>query len=440
MILLGDNREQLATLPAGCVHCCVTSPPYYALRSYLPNDHPDKHLELGSEKTPDEYLANQVNVFRAVRRVLRNDGLLFVNLGDSYSANKHGSKDGDLLNMPHRFALAMIADGWFHRDTIIWHKKSPMPSSQNGVRWEKCKVKVAKGNTPPNDREFMHGCQGAKHSKSAYENILAEWADCPGCPKCIPNGGLILRRGRFRTTTAHEYIFMFAKSKLYYANAEQVREKATCRGPGNKDMGKYEDYDRNDSTQRRQLGKASGALSDAVETRIPRSVMTFPNEPYSRAHFATYPSSLPRFAIEMATSAHGCCPACGAQYAPIVEKERVPTRPGVNNVIDESGMSNRDPERHIQRVNVLGHRATCQCNAGEPIPCTVLDPYGGSGTTAQAANALGRKWILCELNEAYVDQERIDKVPKWANPKPVRPKIVLPANVPMPLFDFARMP
>jgi len=115
-IYQGDCLEVLPTLPAGIVQTCVTSPPYYGLRDYGVDG------QIGLEQTPDEYIARLVAVFREVRRVLKDDGTLWLNLGDSY-----GGKD--LLMIPARVALALQADGWYLRSEIIWHKPNPMPES-----------------------------------------------------------------------------------------------------------------------------------------------------------------------------------------------------------------------------------------------------------------------------------------------------------------------
>ena len=151
-LLQGDCLQQLATLPAASVQCCVTSPPYWGLRDYgTPG-------QLGLEATPDEYVANMVAVFRAVRRVLRDDGTVWLNLGDSYAAKYRqsgkahagalsassggvmvekgykrdvpdGLKEKDLVGIPWRVAFALQADGWYLRQDIIWHKPNPMPES-----------------------------------------------------------------------------------------------------------------------------------------------------------------------------------------------------------------------------------------------------------------------------------------------------------------------
>jgi len=131
--LEGDCREVLPTLPAKSIHCCVSSPPYWGQRTYLPDGHPAKHLEIGQEPTVKEYIDTLVGVFRQVWRVLMNDGTLWLNLGDSYadkdSAQAAGVKPGDVIALPWRAALALQADGWFLRTDIIWHKPNPKPES-----------------------------------------------------------------------------------------------------------------------------------------------------------------------------------------------------------------------------------------------------------------------------------------------------------------------
>src|SRR5262245_12284379 len=138
-ILEGDVFDRLPELEEGSVDVCVTSPPYWALRSYLPQDHALKSRELGSEATPDAYVARMVKVFRLVRRALADHAVAFVNIGDTYSA------DGCLALIPQRLALALQADGWICRSMIVWHKPAPMPASLAGWRWARHRVKVKEG-------------------------------------------------------------------------------------------------------------------------------------------------------------------------------------------------------------------------------------------------------------------------------------------------------
>ena len=144
-LIVGDTREELARLPDGSFHCCVTSPPYWGLRDY------GFDAQIGAEKTVEEYVAALVRVFREVRRTLREDGTLWLNLGDNYTsggrtwrdpdkknrargmdyraATPEGLKPKDLIGVPWRVAFALQADGWFLRSEIIWHKPNCQPES-----------------------------------------------------------------------------------------------------------------------------------------------------------------------------------------------------------------------------------------------------------------------------------------------------------------------
>ena len=237
-ILQGDVRETLRALETGSVQTCVTSPPYFGLRDYGVSG------QIGLESTPDAYVAELVAVFREVRRVLRDDGTLWLNLGDSYTGsdstggtgketdytgkrslpNKRaeGLKPKDLIGIPWRVAFALQADGWYLRQDVIWHKPNPMPESV-----------------------------------------------------------------RDRCTKAHEYMFLLSKSELYFFNSEAMKEKAAgVRGGAPKKI-------HSESAQ----GKhgATSALNkswDGAETRNRRSVWTVATRPYKGAHFATFTPAL----------------------------------------------------------------------------------------------------------------------------------------------------
>lgn len=159
-ILQGDNRKTLQTLPEQSVNCVVTSPPYYGLRTYLGDNEELAEYEVGKEQTPKEFIANLVEVFREVRRVLRDDGVLWVNIGDTYSSYKDGAytkqsidkddkdrpthsvpnrmrsimepegfKDKELIGIPWMLAFALREDGWYLRQDIVWSKTSAYPES-----------------------------------------------------------------------------------------------------------------------------------------------------------------------------------------------------------------------------------------------------------------------------------------------------------------------
>ncbi len=313
-VIFGDCRDTMRDLKdqGVRVQMCVTSPPYFGLRDY---GHPG---QIGLEKTPAEFVAAMVEVFDGVRELLADDGVLWLNLGDSYNAAGragHGTRQGckqgtnrasatkadncrpsvdwlkpkDLIGIPWRVAFALQEAGWYLRQDVIWHKPNPMPESVTD-----------------------------------------------------------------RCTKAHEYLFLLTKSERYFFDAEAIKEQAV-KGAANSDF-------HTGKTAEHQLGRAStnprksNSTNDSAvpgatehsglhregterepENRNRRSVWTVPTQPYSGAHFAVFPAAL----IEP-------CILAGS-------------RPGD----------------------------------------LVLDPFMGSGTTAQVAQQLGRQWIGCELNTEY---------------------------------------
>jgi DNA modification methylase len=301
-ILIGDCRASLAALPERSVQTCVTSPPYFGLRDY-------GHAgQLGLEPTPDEYVAAMVDVFRAVRRVLRDDGTVFLNLGDSYAntgastgagtrgglaaaaakadgrprkqenradgalftaAIKRGMPPGlkpkDLIGIPWMVAFALRADGWYLRSDIVWAKPNPMPESVTD-----------------------------------------------------------------RPTKAHEYVFLLSKAERYVYDADAIAEEAVT-DP------ERESVPRGGFAGKTEAMPGRNAFRAVTPTRNARSVWTIATQPYSGAHFATMPP-------------------------------------------------------------VLAERCVL---AGSQKGDTVLDPFGGAGTTALVADRLGRDAVICELNPEY---------------------------------------
>lgn len=266
-VLHGDCREVLATLPDASVQCCVTSPPYYGLRDYGVDG------QMGLERSPDEYVAGMVVVFREVRRVLRDYGTLWLNIGDSYHnyrthmnggaptntvhvggardgiecfgrSNRNtrlpGIKDKDLIGIPWMLAFALRADGWYLRSDIIWHKPNPMPESV-----------------------------------------------------------------RDRPTKAHEYVFLLTKSARYFFDAEAIKEQGQDSGApdapindtnwdGRKDgtvPGKGETH-KSGTRKGGNLSRAYSGVNWAERGRNTRTIWTIATQPFSGAHFATMPPDL----------------------------------------------------------------------------------------------------------------------------------------------------
>jgi DNA modification methylase len=311
-LLIGDCRDRLADQPEGSVQTCVTSPPYWGLRDYGVDG------QIGLEETPDAFLAELVDVFRSVWRVLRDDGTLWVNMGDSYNANqgsgfdtnrdggrrkaeaatrklKSGLKPKDLCGIPWRLAFALQADGWYLRSDIIWSKPNPMPESVTD-----------------------------------------------------------------RPTKAHEYVFLMTKRPRYFYDADAVREKAgetTRSAKSFRDGGVYTNNRSKDNSGDKK--KATHGDGPDGNGRNRRTVWTIATQPYSEAHFATFPEAL---------------------VVPCVL-------------------------------------------AGSREGDTVLDPFAGSGTTGKVAVELGREFVGCELNPEYADlaAKRITNPKKWGGEKQVDP-------------------
>ena len=443
---------------------CIVAPRArrtFALRSYLPDGHPDKDREIGSEPTPEAFLATMVAVFREVWRVLRDDGYMFVNLGDGYwggkgqngtskalgnasergytqsrgtvvtsmraQDGKHDTlKSGDQILMPHRVALALQADGWILRDTVIWSKKSPMPQSVNGSRWSKCRVKVA-GHDRGN-QDWSNSTEGRPQSDARHGGPYdgAKYIDCPGCDKCRDTGGYVLRRGSGRTCTSHEYCFLFVKRIPYFWDMENCREACSL---NTHSKGTNKHHKNGKVGRERTNASFQDAIADKMETRIPRSVLTLSSEPVKFAHFATFPSALVKFMLNP-LSPKGCCPVCGEQWAPVVETSRTATRPGNDSKVGRAAaregsvyeqhsgtiVGNRDPQRHQTQTRVLEYRPTCNCGRTDAVPATVLDPFSGLGTTGQTAMFLGHSYIGIELIPEYAElsEQWIQREPRWS--------------------------
>jgi DNA modification methylase len=420
-IVCGDCQDVMRTMPDSCVHMVVTSPPYWGLRDY------GIAGQLGLESTPDEYIAKMVAVFREVRRVLRDDGTLWLNMGDSYAAGGNGGhqkgeyfhghtrrggdftgqakkppeglKLKDLCGIPWRLALALQADGWWLRQDIIWNKTNPMPESVTD-----------------------------------------------------------------RCTKAHEYLFLLAKRPKYFYDAEAVKEDCDS-GPSDirkmlegkeRIGGKHKILDdplskasmHTNIGQKRSVGDPSG--------RNRRSVWTIPTEPFRAAHFATYPKELVRPCIRAGTSAKGVCPACGTPWRRVVERKAtgwdgstygdraVSSIGGAISGGTKASTLGSSNGKLVAKHETTGWKPSCDCfgrwytysycdngqfrwrrywrSGKHPrlSPPVVFDPFGGSGTTGQVAAQEGRAYILIELNAEYAEMARRERLAPVETAVPVK--------------------
>lgn len=185
-LLVGDARNVLPELPSHSVSCVVTSPPYHRLRDYGCDD------QLGNELTINQYVKNLVDVFRLVRRVLKSDGVMFVNLGDCYARDHHvrhdGLKLGDLCGVPWRFALAMQADGWWLRCDCVWRKPNQRP--------EKAK------NRPTREHEYVFQFASSRNYYYGYDDVKEPARLTGGGTRTTPEKAALLGQGKNGTSTS----------------------------------------------------------------------------------------------------------------------------------------------------------------------------------------------------------------------------------------------
>lgn len=485
VIHLGDCLEVLPALPENSVHVCVTSPPYFGLRDYktgrwrggdsdcvhttslprggrggsgamdkrtvgaFPEGIADKvckkcgavreDRQIGMEASPAEFVRAMVEVFRGVKRVLRDDGTLWLNLGDSFAGSgkggnpegsawsgyvgrvgkedaskvgkgkfvPEGTKEKELMGIPWKVAEALKADGWILRGEIIWHKLSGMPENLSGWRWEKCRKKVRRGHTNGYGRNKGKEAGGWDKDSHPETRIQPEYEDCPGCKKCEKNGGLVLRRGSWRPTNAHEVIFLFAKTPTYFCDADAVRTPLAAATVVRDRYSRVLD----DPDEQFAVKHDHETVSNQAGANL-RDVVTFKRESLKERHYATFPSGLPKLAIRAGTSQRGVCPTCGAPWCRVVDRKRVyhhtTSADGKSKSGPYSGQTGAGSGTHDVRhgvmndVKTLGWRPTCGCPEHDPVPATVLDPFMGSGTSSVAAAKLGRHSVGVELNPEFL--------------------------------------
>ncbi len=422
-VICGDALKALKELPSESVQCIVTSPPYWGLRDYgtglwMGGEADCKHQQsheiverasdchcasvckkcgakkfdhqVGIEETPEEYIAKLTAVFREARRVLRSDGTLWLNLGDTYAGGGRGGnppgssfqkqatnkgclckstpmpanlKHKDMVGIPWRVAFALQADGWYLRQDIIWAK----------------------------------GVSGALRIGSVMPESVTD-----------------------RFTKAHEYVFLLAKSQRYFFDSDAVKEPFSDERMGNsRGGGQY-----SVNSGRRDAGSLRTGVYNADKTKTKanrRSVWHTSPQPFKGAHFATYPVALVEPCILAGTSEKGCCLKCGKPWERVVKRgnpdiaHRRICGGDVNGCYsgaatkDYASSKAQDPSATKARIlagmvekTTISWRPACDCGIEQTAPCVVLDPFAGSGTNGEAALSLGRDFIGIELNPDYL--------------------------------------
>lgn len=438
----GDVFDVLPAIPPGSVDAICTSPPYWALRSYLPKDHPLKPRELGSERTPAEYVDNMVRVFRLVRDCLADHGTAWLNIGDTYSGDKvdaaprasygftpkqatnphsdcrlrdgpaPGIPAGSLCLIPQRLAIALADDGWLVRSVICWQKPSCMPQSLAGWMWRRCRVKTS----PPRPRLGRDSKDNSNLTPfagtGAFKDFVADWADCPGCARCEPHGGYVLRRGSWRPTSSYEPVLMLAKRSGYFADGIAVQTPTATATVGRNRYTRVLD-DPDEQFAVRHDHESTGATANL------RDVWRIAAEPLREAHYAAFPTALVTTCLKAATSQRGYCPHCGKPWCRVVE-ETENIHPGSSHDHSLDGITNRGrradgkPQGSIMRERfeaghgpvTLGWRPTCSCPPHDPRAGRVLDPFAGSGRTGVACLRMGLDFTGVELNPDYAAMAR----------------------------------
>jgi len=461
-IIVGSvmDPEVWARIPDGSVHMVVTSPPYWALRDY------GVEGQLGLEKTPEEWVEKMVGVFRSLWPKLRDDGTVWLNIGDSYAAGSRaynsfrrdrahvsvpcpdipaGLKQKDLVGVPWMLAFALRADGWYLRQEIIWHKPNPMPESCG----DRC--------TKSHESIFLL----AKKPRYYYDQVAISE---PTNGNAHARGDGVNPKAALGTGVGWGYTGDETQGDL------KSRYKTpdgwdTSTGDGGHGSVHREGREKGQvgyvhTARSKQKASFSGAVNALVARRNKRSVWSIVTESYPGAHFATFPRKLVEPCVLAGTSGKGCCPECGAGWVRVVERGGGTTGKSWNDHVGDQAKGARttsvgagglsgvtDGSGQSYYVRTGGWRPGCECYTAqyerdyphhwrsrwhedrwwervrrravdwpwETVPATVFDPFMGAGTSAVVAQSLGREYLGIELNADYTLQAE-DRIAAAANP------------------------
>lgn len=456
----GDVLDKLSEIETGTVQTCVTSPPYWRLRDYgVPG-------QLGLEPTPEEYVNKMVEVFREVRRVLRDDGTLWLNLGDSYNGSSGsggktakqvtnagsfhdagvriapGLKPKDLVGIPWRVAFALQADGWYLRSDIIWAKPNPAPEyvTDRPSKSHEYIFLFAKSGDPQywTHRDYPSVRKKPEPDIRWINQVTGEEVkEAPSdpketvpCPECGGTGRITVDAfydffgEKIRNPIKEECSRCFGKKKIalwkrvnlwrghdYFYDYEAIKEDAK---PESEKRYKSTFYTgKKEISGQGRPGNASNTPGYKKWTgkRNKRSVWTVTTKPFKGAHFAVFPPDLIKPCILAGTSPQAC-EICGAPWERITER-RAFHKKGWGEAKKDymegvSGLQSMIREGHGRagevKVRTLGWKPTCECEGNTGAGrCVVLDPFAGTGTTLYESELLGRDSIGIEISEKYCE-------------------------------------
>ncbi|WP_186276149.1 DNA-methyltransferase [Burkholderia gladioli] len=383
----GDCRDLMRTMIADGVRVqtIVTSPPYWGLRSYLPDGHPDKHREIGQEPTLREFIATLVEVFDLARQLLADDGTCWVNMGDSYAGSRSGPDVGSTLQGTRR---NQTESRKARASMTASRRRDDAPVPRSDVRVEGLKPKDLVGQ--PWRLAF------ALQDAGWYLRQDIIWAKPNPMPESV----------RDRCTKAHEYLFLLSKSEKYFYDFDAMQEPtsgtAHPRGPGNRHHAAADAFAAGDVHHRTKSGLVAYAERQRAagvnpKARTPSGWDTGPGD--HRGNVGRYPGNGVGF---------------GRGYD-AVTKPRVKQNESFSAVVTETvATRNRRSVWTIPTQSFAGaHFATFPEALVEPCVLAgsrpgdvVFDPFFGSGTVGQVAQRLGRRFLGCELNPDYEPLQR----------------------------------
>ena len=355
--LINNNAlDALKKLPDNSVHCCVTSPPYWSLRDY------GKGNQIGKELTLQKYIISLLDVFWELKRVIRDDGSLWLNVGDGYCGAGH-LDDGTDPDFPlgkngQYLALNNKIEGYKNKDLL-------------GIPWQ-----LSQALQKP---KIKCGCCGQNDYWEKWGHLV-DGKICPFCKKIvdykISEKGWYFRsdviwykpnsypeKVKDRPVKSHEYLFLLSKKKTYYFDFYAIRQKV-------------KEHLKDNSA--RKFVKKNTIWESGIST-------------FRGAHFATFPPKLIEPCILASTSSKGCCSSCGAPWKRIVDIKKV---------------SFKNRSKKVTDYRSVGWEPTCICKNNEPVPSIILDCFNGAGSTGVAALTNSRNYIGIEINPEYINISR----------------------------------